>query len=87
MTCSHPHKLPRLKFYDPKRRKSIEGEATCIHTGRMSTGEALPALVDHVLIASAHGVRVGLAIGEAAVEEVWAGPPHYQFYCVGKDTI
>ncbi|KAB1257481.1 hypothetical protein Cadr_000026454 [Camelus dromedarius] len=40
----------------------------------MSTGEALPALVHHILIPRAHQVRAGLPVGEAAVEEVRAWP-------------
>jgi len=53
----------------------------------MSTREALAALIHHVLLPCALQVGLGLPIGEAAVEEVWAWPAHYQFYCVGKDTI
>lgn len=53
----------------------------------MSTREALTALIHHVLISRAHQVRMGLPIREAAVEEIWAWPSHYQFYCVGENTI
>lgn len=40
----------------------------------MSTGEALAALIHHVLISCARQVMMGLPIGEATVEEVWAWP-------------
>lgn len=53
----------------------------------MSTREALAALVHHVLLPGARQVGVGLPVGEAAVEEVWAWPAHDQFYCVRKDTV
>lgn len=53
----------------------------------MSTGEALSALVHHILVPRARQIRMGQPIREAAVEEVWAGPAHYQFDYVGKDTI
>lgn len=45
-----------------------------IHTGRMSTREALAALIHHVLLPCARQVGMGLPVGEAAVEEVWAWP-------------
>ena len=53
----------------------------------MATGEALAALIHHGLVSCAHQVSTGLPIREAAVEEVWAWPPHYQFDCVGEDAI
>lgn len=53
----------------------------------MATGEALAALLHHGLVSCAHQVSTGLPIREAAVEEVWAWPPHYQFDCVGEDAI
>lgn len=40
----------------------------------MSTGEALAALIHHVLISCARQVMMGLPVGEATVEEVWAWP-------------
>jgi len=40
----------------------------------MSTREALAALIHHVLLPCALQVGLGLPIGEAAVEEVWAWP-------------
>ena len=45
-----------------------------MRTGRMATGEALTALIHHVLISRARQVRMGLPIREATVEEVGAWP-------------
>lgn len=50
----------------------------------MSTGEALSALVHHILVPRARQIRMGQPIGEAAVEEVWAGPGRNIIYSLRK---